>query len=505
MTLLALLLLFLTGTAHAWPPNPFRQGPCPRIQDCREQYLPNPINPPSKDTVQKAIDDANKAAKEEGRLREQVAEFEKAAKNDPATLRSPEYLALLRAHKTAREEKYAAFNAAIDETVRVYHLTPPIRDIRDRAGYPAGFSRAEPWRPRFSEKEIPNARGILVPRTERDLVDEAARNTRTINGFRVNGGVVVARTGNAGNTMLFAAAFADPDRLAMTIFHETSHWIDANAAGGVNPYRTPVAKFLTEAQAYETEGRLARKLGLSNARTSLIAGQYRYQAANSGTKSEAQLKIEHPDWLFPEMAEGLAPLPEPGDADWLEYERLRGERAFAEASRAFETEQRRIAEATARMYQPASPAPPPAGAYMPPPEGLHPGFVAPSAESNADRVRRMVDAACINDWSKADIPSFDRLNGSDLDLLQRVASTIASGCPRSLLQRLIAMRYAGEPLTLDSLRAEVAAISGSASGDIHPDEPRTRGHTGGRGGVTPGDRPSQRGAERRLGSGWKGF
>lgn len=158
-----------------------------------------------------------------------------------------------------------------------------------------------------------------------------------------------------------------------------------------------------------------------------------------------------------------------------------------------------------RMYAPAAPAPPPAGVHMPPPEGLRPDFIAPSAESNADRVRRMIDAACINDWSRADIPSFDRLNGSDLDILRRVASNIGPGCPRSLLLRLIAKRYAGESLTLENLRAEVATISGSASGDIHPDEPRTRGHTGDRGGVTPGDRPSQRGAERRLGNGWKGF
>jgi hypothetical protein len=509
---LAAIALLLAGTAYSWPSNPFRQGPCPRIQDCREQYLPTPVKPSDTSAVQRAIDAAKLAGARELSLRAQVEAIEAAASTDPTRLQSPTYLSLLSKHKTARETKYTAYNAAIDAAVRAYRLEPPIKDIRDRAGYPPSHSRAEPWRPRFSEKEIRDANGNMVPRTATQLTEEAARNARVINGHYVNGGVVVARTGDAGNTMLFDAAFDSPDRLAMTIYHETSHWVDANAAGGMNPYRKPAALFLSEALAYDAEGKLARTLGRSNERTSLIAAQYRFQSENSGNKSIPQLKLEHPDWLFPEMAEGTAPLPEPGDAGWPEYERLRGEDAFANASRAFEAEKQRIVEETARMYPRASPAPHPATSVD---SGYGtPVLVAPPAASTVAPRRTadhdmlaMVSAACRGDWASAGtyITSYSELWDIHVRALEGSASARPDGCARSLLYRVAAMRRAGETLDLARLQSETASLMLPPAHVAGPDERERPGDGRPRGGAAPGDRPSERGAERRLGNGWRGF
>jgi hypothetical protein len=69
------------------------------------------------------------------------------------------------------------------------------------------------------------------------------------------------------------------------------------------------------------------------------------------------------------------------------------------------------------------------------------------------------------------------------------------------------MQRGGVTLTLDGLRAETAVASSTqpAYDDLPLERDRPGGSPPDRGGITPGARPSEGDARRRLGNGWKGF
>lgn len=172
----------------------------------------------------------------------------------------------------------------------------------------------------------------------------------------------------------------------------------------------------------------------------------------------------------------------------------------------------RDAEELARSLRPAWPTAPSPPEPMYPPASFVPSRAQPAPPNltasrvASDGVRELVASACRRDWSAASrqLHEFSRLGPGDVAALGQHASSESEVCRKALLSRLVIMRQANESLDIARLQTLVQ----EALNPPLPDGPLDGGRgseTGTRGGVTPGDRPSQRGAERRLGDGWKGF
>lgn len=134
-----------------------------------------------------------------------------------------------------------------------------------------------------------------------------------------------------------------------------------------------------------------------------------------------------------------------------------------------------------------------------------------TARETADReVLSMVVAACRSDWDSVSsgFLGYSELWDLQLRALDSYAASRPHGCERNLLYRLAALRRAGESLDLNRLYAEAAAASAMPTPPSYDGAPLERERPqdeSPRGAITPGDRPSQGGAQRRLGNGWKGF
>lgn len=193
---------------------------------------------------------------------------------EAAKASDPTYLRLMAEHQSAVTLNYNAHNAAIAEVLKAYQLVPPITDF---AGDPRAAEVnmvAKPWFPHYSEQEKRDERtGRWRKRTDEELKDERLKNSA------VGGGVAAALTRGDGAIQIWGQAFASPEELAITIFHETSHWLDRAAiSGGYTDRVPPEVSFRSEQHAYERAASFARHLGVDPTHHDALAKRFELQA-----------------------------------------------------------------------------------------------------------------------------------------------------------------------------------------------------------------------------------
>lgn len=246
-----------------------------------------------------------------------------------AALRDADYMQKQEVHRAAVAGSYNAHNAAILEVSKAYSLFPPIRDF---TGDPraAGVNMvAKPWLPRFSRHEKRDeTTGQWRVRNAAELEKERLANSR------VGGGVAAALTRGNGVMELYSQAFATPDELALTIYHETSHWIDiAGKSGGFKDSDLPEISFRSEQQAYQQAALFAAQLGVNSTFHSDRAAQFRKQADTAEREHLRwdQVSVRHPDWIGIDRKGSLALAP--AESDLSQGDAALLEKKFAEAGK----------------------------------------------------------------------------------------------------------------------------------------------------------------------------
>lgn len=282
-----LLVVLLPTSVHA-------QVGCAEVRACREDFMPKPNAQPDPveiATVQTLIDVA-KAADDEEEQRMRDLEKIRGGRQlrDPGMLKEPEYLLALQRHADAVRANFAAHNAAIVKAVEVYELTPPNIDFtRDSRAALNNTSRS--WLPRYSIRE----------RVNRETGGPRRRNTKELEEEKQDGGASQATTWDNGEISLFNQAFKSPEELAITIFHETSHWVDGVAKpGGFRRSDPPAVRYRTEQVAYEHSAAFARSLGVDATRYESLADKLGRQAVQAEAENLRwdQVQILHPQWIM---------------------------------------------------------------------------------------------------------------------------------------------------------------------------------------------------------------
>lgn len=335
-------LAWAQGTPPCVPPN---DGPIM----CPEKYMPKPASPPTvseRDSVIKAIQKVSAARNAE---RAAIKELEK---NLAKASEDPEKIEIARQAyrdlKALTEAKYAACDEAIHLAMIAYDLVPPNVDLSGPSGLPAERYKVLTWYPRYSEKEKWDPKtGFWRARTPSEIEMEKAENSIMVGGMPVSAGATRAKTRWDGSIAIFQSAFftednpdiitptPDPDRLALSIMHETSHWVEAAGTGGFRESDPPWHTFLGEYQAYTREAELARLLRLDDTGQQKLADQFHRQLVEGGNlKTWDEVRSEHPDWLISGERRVLAAEAEArgGEPDRPEHLKLEGELELLEGA-----------------------------------------------------------------------------------------------------------------------------------------------------------------------------
>lgn len=352
-SILAALIMLATPLA-AQP-----QSNCGKISSCPGQFMPTPtyLTSAGKSWVGKAWIDAEATQKVEDAIGSQLTARLNAIKSDlekdaffpgwsvddkkviKAALSDPEYLRLMANLQIAVANNYDARNAAILEVVTAFQLRPPIPDFTGAPSAAGSNMTAKPWFPKYSRREIFDEKtGRWRKRNAAELAAEEAKNTFALNGITVAGGVATARTrGGDGDIALFDQAFDDPETMAITILHETSHWLDIAArSGGFRRSDPPEVSFRTEQLAYERAAVFARTLGKNPKNHLDLAAQFKRQADQAIAENLRwdQISVKHPDWIGRDRQGSFALAPGEPNApndDSLLTEKMAEARAMAAA------------------------------------------------------------------------------------------------------------------------------------------------------------------------------
>lgn len=288
--------------------------------------------------------------------------------------------ALLKA-KELSNAKYAAFNEAARLTSLYYGLVPPQTDLSKESGLPKNRYNVVPWTLRYSENEVWKS-GSWRPRT-REEVTLVEKYDVWQNGRRVAQAEVPAPNGETrrnGSISLFPQAFfrnydpakesqiPDPEKLAMAILHETSHWVDAAGQGGFQKWDTPESLFRSEERAYRLQADFALKLRRPDAALRALAEKNARDADKTKGMTREQVQLRYPGMPIPDERRSLSPTQD-GGPDNPEYLRIENELKFLESARRIKREkeqaerigrareeQRRIDEEAQRVKKEAAEA-----------------------------------------------------------------------------------------------------------------------------------------------------
>lgn len=388
-------------------------------------------------------------------------------------------------------------------TLDAYGLRPPVEDFRGHpAAAPGMTSSLFPWHPRFAEAEVKNPDGSFRQRNEVELTEEPYDGVTDA----ATGRMYIHRSGFVSDhsTLFRGTPKWNPDALASILVHESAHWVYVmmHAGGHANDasVRLQSEEFALTHQADFFEHVLLDAAG---------ATALREAAARAGVRSALALKhhttVEEAKaygWLHGVSGFGhsartqgeLEAVPPISDEEFAaSLERIHAEAAqrAAALNHGLQRAGPTAPSASEPLYARAGPAAP--SAHTPP------TLTAPRRTADHEIIA-MVSAACREDWAAAGsfISSYTEIWEAHIRALEDSASVRPDGCERSLLYRVAAMRRAGEALDLPRLQLETANSTLPPALDAGPHERERPGDGRPRGGVNPGDRPSQRQAERIL-------
>jgi hypothetical protein len=279
----------------------------------KPKAVPDPVEV---EVVQKLIDQAKAADAEEALRYDALVRLRgRRAANDKELLADPIYLRALQNHQDAVRANFDAHNKAIRGAVEVYELTPPVIDFSGDSRAALNFT-SRSWLPRYSIREkVDKETGGARRRTPKELSDELN-----------DGGIAAAATWDNGEISLFNQAFSSPAELAITIYHETSHWIDGVAKpGGFKRSDSPAVRYRTEQRAFEHSAALARSMGVDATRFDALANTFKDQAAQAEAENLPWERVQfaHPNWLMKTRSASYSLAAAPADEERAGEEVLR--------------------------------------------------------------------------------------------------------------------------------------------------------------------------------------
>ena len=276
------------------------------VSACPEKYLPQLVVPTlaEKQSRINAIAAANSAAADQKAAIDKLDDLKLNVGPEDS-----DYVKQLQVAQTATAEKYDLYNEVIRLAVIFYKLTPPVSDFTGDSRAALG-PPAKPWLPRYSEREK-FENGHFRMRNDKELKAETA----------MNGGPAGARTWGQGEILMFSQAFtnpdvlANPDALALLIYHETSHWVDiVGKTGGFRKSDLPYISFETERDAYAREAKAAQQLGVDATRALALSAQFDAQAKEVGRRDWGWVIANRPKWIGTDRQGALAIVPAPPEA-----------------------------------------------------------------------------------------------------------------------------------------------------------------------------------------------
>lgn len=316
-------MIFLVS-AQAWATEP--SIPC-TIIDCPEKYMPVPPGKPDATGLGKVnlALGASRTAKTQEELarnawQKSQRELQTMADDTPAEERRDkikEFVSKASALREAMRAKRRAYDHAIWETAIAYKIVPPVVDPGSDERLQEPWRRVSAWNPQFGEDEIwDKQKKKWRPRDIDDLKKQKFENERKAAGLGL-GVVLGTADGHTnpkdGSIQIFDDAFDDPERLAATIFHETSHWIDAVRTHG--EYPSLAQRYDSEQRAYSRQADFLDKIGKSGAADRAVARQYAWQASTIRrehlTENDIKVKPEYRNWLQGSFHGGESGRPEP--------------------------------------------------------------------------------------------------------------------------------------------------------------------------------------------------
>jgi len=236
-----------TRTVNCGDPNQVN------VRDCPQEYYPHPIRPNQAvvDGLKPFYQDARKAATaawDAEKLAKQKLKKAESWRTPPWArdeLRE-QALKLQRDAKLKKHRMYVLMNLALKKTMLAYKLWP--------VDMSAGSSGAKDWSPRYSESETCESGQTHCRRQTPKEIEDA--------GFRRQAGMSVDGAIGIFNAPFFSHVFelmsGGPDRVALSVLHETVHWIDRVSLGR---RLTPREKAFSEYRAYRKEADYAQSFG----------------------------------------------------------------------------------------------------------------------------------------------------------------------------------------------------------------------------------------------------
>ncbi len=268
----------------------------------------------AKDTAT-LLEDAARSDWKSARIEIQAMDSQTPAGERTAKIK--DYVAKARALHDAMTAKRSAHDNAIWETAIAYKIVPPETDLRGDERLEAPWRRVNAWDPQFGQDEIWDKQQKKWRTREKEELkkqrDENARKAAGLN-MGVTLGTADAHTDpKDGSIQIFDDAFDSPEKLAATIYHETSHWIDAVKSHG--EYPSLPERWKSEQRAYERQADFLDKIGRSGAADRAVARQYAWQAdyfsRNLLTENDIRVKPEYQNWLQGSFHGGESGRPEP--------------------------------------------------------------------------------------------------------------------------------------------------------------------------------------------------
>jgi hypothetical protein len=186
-------------------------------------------------------------------------------------------------------ERYAAYNHIIAETIRLYHLVPDVTEPADNSNVMSATS-IKAWAPHYSESAVYDKFGHGRPRTSPEISELRMKYHMIIDDGHMDDPITAGTARNDSRISIFKSAFTNPNQIAEAIYHETVHWLDRNALGRK---LTRAENNQSEVLAYQSVIDVSAVFGLNKQQVDQLEAtkeQYRKQATaiiNGSLKDES--------------------------------------------------------------------------------------------------------------------------------------------------------------------------------------------------------------------------
>jgi hypothetical protein len=144
-------------------------------------------------------------------------------------------------------ERYAAYNHIMAETIQLYHMVPDVVVPADSSGVQVP-QPIKTWAPHYSETAVLDDAGHGRLRTPVEIMDLRRKYHLIVDDQHMDDPITAGTSTDDSRISVFPSAFTTPEQIAESIYHETVHWLDRVALGSK---QTRVAHNQSEVMAYQ--------------------------------------------------------------------------------------------------------------------------------------------------------------------------------------------------------------------------------------------------------------